>query len=516
MSGLSLFSSGSSSPHGGVGVSTGQEAIDGHLVYASLGTLPDRSTRQEEVIRAIREIIHEHLEDAPLRLLKTHSGILCSRDAQIKAFIESTEYEELLDSLVTHGPLQRPIEEAVMMYFRWVMLSHRWGMNEPMLRDIQHKDIYSLDPVGGTVKLQNFCKAARDAGYRWAWSDTCCIDKQSNYEVQKSVNSMFVWYYHSALTIVYLSDVPPLSKSGALAESAWNMRGWTIPELLAPKVILFYKADWTLYLDDRSYNHKESVAIMRELQHSTGINAQALVAFRPEMRDAREKLQWASSRLTTIQEDIAYSLFGVFGVHLPVIYGERKQNALGRLLQEIIARSGDISALDWVGKPSEFNSCLPADISSYKAPPCVLSPSEDEMQTSVSVSTLRSTVGVEVLKQYTLLYTRLENMHTPRFAHCRLHLPCITFPLTEISWRPGQDGARSFTYSVKADGLKDLLVTEARLSRFPSKSPVPLSFLLVRPWNRYGLGEDWDWSGAGSLSDNDSLSWSPGDNKRLV
>ncbi|KAG1858585.1 hypothetical protein C8R48DRAFT_775022 [Suillus tomentosus] len=47
-----------------------------------------------------------------------------------------------------------------------------------------------------------------------------------------------------------------------------------------------------------------------------------------------------------MQEDIAYSLFGIFGVHLPVIYGEKKQNALGRLLQEIVARSGDITSLD--------------------------------------------------------------------------------------------------------------------------------------------------------------------------
>jgi hypothetical protein len=44
-----------------------------------------------------------------------------------------------------------------------------------------------------------------------------------------------------------------------------------------------------------------------------------------------------SSRVTTWQEDIAYSLFGMFGVNLPVIYGEKKQKALGRLLQEVVA-----------------------------------------------------------------------------------------------------------------------------------------------------------------------------------
>jgi len=122
--------------------------------------------------------------------------------------------------------------------------------------------------------------------------------------------------------------------------------------ILAPKVVLFYQKDWTLYLDDCSPNHKESAVIMRELEDATGINGRALIAFYPGMRGVRGKLQWASMRVTTLQEDIAYSLFGIFGVHLSPIYGENKQNALGRLLQEVIAQSGDITCLDWVGKSS--------------------------------------------------------------------------------------------------------------------------------------------------------------------
>ncbi|KIK44830.1 hypothetical protein CY34DRAFT_79081, partial [Suillus luteus UH-Slu-Lm8-n1] len=227
------------------------------------------------------------------------------------------------------------------------MLSHRWGDKEPLLHDIQDKVVYELDPVDSITKLQSFCEITRDAGFLWAWIDTCCIDQKNNVELQKSVNSMFVWYHNSALTIVYLSDVLPSSKSCTLAKSAWNKRGWTVQEFLAPKVILFYRQDWTLYLDDHSTNHKESTAIMQELGDATGIDLRSLVAFRPGMRNPREKLQWASSRITTLQEDIAYSLFGIFGVHLPVMYGENKRNALGRLLQEIVAQSGDVSALDW-------------------------------------------------------------------------------------------------------------------------------------------------------------------------
>ncbi|KAI9464862.1 hypothetical protein HD554DRAFT_2120054 [Boletus coccyginus] len=29
------------------------------------------------------------------------------------------------------------------------------------------------------IKLQTFCKIAGKAGYRWAWSDTSCIDQKN-------------------------------------------------------------------------------------------------------------------------------------------------------------------------------------------------------------------------------------------------------------------------------------------------------------------------------------------------
>ncbi|KAG0702646.1 hypothetical protein DFH29DRAFT_492133 [Suillus ampliporus] len=438
-----------------------------------------------EVEHAIRRAIHSYLENAPLRLLNTSTGRLCDREAQIYAFMESAECKKILSSSVTHAPLQtEPIKEAVAKYFSWVMLSHRWESKEPLLHDVQGQVVYKLDPVGTVVKLQKFRELARDAGYHWAWSDTCCIDQKDNAEVQRSVNSMFIWYRNSALTIVYLSDVPPSSKSGALANSAWNTRGWTVQEFLAPRIIIFYQANWTLYLSDRSTYHKESVTIMKELEDSTGIDAKSLVAFRPGMTDARQKLQWASSRVTTFQEDIAYSLFGIFGIHLPVIYGETKQNALGRLLQEIIAQSGDITALDWVGKSSGFNSCLPSDIISYKPPPCT-PPSLTEDQIQMSVSSLRDAA---VMKLASTLYARLDSLPVPRFANRRLQLPCITFPIITVRRSRGQDQKTSITYEVKADGLRDIsITTEDKLTQFSRAKSTRQSYLLVRPWNRYDL-----------------------------
>ncbi|KAG2346774.1 hypothetical protein BDR05DRAFT_987924 [Suillus weaverae] len=471
------------------------EAIEAFTIMLSkLEDAPEaqiRDLRQQYVCPsegedAIRRAVWTELEYAPLRLLNTSTGLLCDRAGQINAFKTSPEYNELISFPTKDSNLRTErIKGVVATYFRCVLLSHRWGETEALLRDIQEKVVYELNGLGGIVKLQSFCKIARDAGYRWAWMDTCCIDKNSNTELQESVNSMFIWYRYSALTIVYLCDVPPSSQPGALARSVWNERGWTFQEFVAPKVVIFYQKDWSLYLGDRSPNHKESPAIMKELEDAIGIDRQALITFRPGMSDVRQRLQWASSRVTTLQEDVAYSLFGIFGVHLPVIYGEKKQNALGRLLQEIVARSGDITVLDWIGQPSEFNSCLPAYITSYTTPPRT-TPSLPEGQIQTTISSLRQTVPADLALKF---YDQLEQLRAPRFANCRLHLPCISFRVTEVRRRRGLAQGTPVTYGIKADGLHDLLIaTEEPLVQFSRAKPIRQRFILVRPWDRYLLG----------------------------
>ena len=44
---------------------------------------------------------------------------------------------------------------------------------------------------------------------------------------------------------------------------------------------------------------------------------------------------WAENRETTRKEDKAYSLLGIFDVHMPLIYGEGRENAFKRLRAEI-------------------------------------------------------------------------------------------------------------------------------------------------------------------------------------
>ena len=46
-------------------------------------------------------------------------------------------------------------------------------------------------------------------------------------------------------------------------------------------------------------------------------------------------MSWAETRQTTREEDMAYSLLGIFDVHMPLIYGEGRTNAVGRLQEAI-------------------------------------------------------------------------------------------------------------------------------------------------------------------------------------
>jgi hypothetical protein len=59
-----------------------------------------------------------------------------------------------------------------------------------------------------------------------------------------------------------------------------------------------------------------------------------------------ERMSWAAHRRTTRPEDVAYCLLGVFGVNMPMIYGEG-QNAFRRLQEQIMQQSNDLTVLAW-------------------------------------------------------------------------------------------------------------------------------------------------------------------------
>jgi hypothetical protein len=83
---------------------------------------------------AIRRVIHAHMENFPPRLFDTTTGLLHDRDAQINAFKTSTQYKELLSLTIKRADRRSEcIKEAILVHFRYAMLSHRWEGKEPLL-----------------------------------------------------------------------------------------------------------------------------------------------------------------------------------------------------------------------------------------------------------------------------------------------------------------------------------------------------------------------------------------------
>ena len=323
------------------------------------------------------------------------------------------------------------IKREVRRYFRYTMLSHKWERDEPLFHLVVSTTVYKLDRSPTHHKLQMFCGIARRAGFKWAWSDTCCINKADHFVFQEALVAMFRWYQDADMVIVFLRGVHSPAQRGALANSIWNSRAWTLQEYIAAKTIQFYTEDWKLYLNLELPNHKESPEIISEMTQVTGVPAQKLMELRPGLSSIREKLRLASTRHTTLVEDAAYSLLGIFSVTgIPAIYGEG-DGSLGRLLAHILTGSGDASILAWTGESGSFNSCLPAHItvfkdlaSSHLPPPLP----DDEMEEIITASHSPSFNFNTALE----LYDKLCKLPAPSFAASRMKLPCIAFQLPHL------------------------------------------------------------------------------------
>jgi hypothetical protein len=419
---------------------------------------------------AIRRVIQDVIRESPRVLLNTTSGRLCGKSEQAAAFELLPVFTELVSSMTTHIDYAR-IEHEVKAYYRYATFSHKWEENEPLFEKVLRIVVYDLEESPTHDKLQMFCKLVRDAGFHWAWSDTCCINKADHFVLQEALVAMFKWYQGSSLTIIFLRGVHSPSQRGDLIGSIWNTRAWTFQEYHASKVARFYTEDWTPYLNLDIPNHKESPEIISEMEEATGVSARALMALRPGVDDIREKLCLASRRETTLVEDAAYSLLGIFSISLPVVYGEGDQ-ALGRLLGQLLTSSGDTSILAWIGKSGSFNSCLPTNITVFSQLPTLHIPQAmegDKMDKIAARSRVSSPNFVLVMK----LYDQLNELPVPLFVGQRLKLPCLSFKLGPLSASRNRS-ERVFRAQTVALGIVEIRTTED-LSRFES-------LYLIHPW----------------------------------
>ena len=260
----------------------------------------------------------------------------------------------------------------------YVILSHRWWSQK---EEMTYRDF--LDGMKretkGYAKICALCDKALSHKYEWVWIDTCCLDNTSSAELTEAINSMFGWYQNAVECYVYLYDVTwvetldqsastslssiseprvlgsPASRQ-SFRNSDWHTRGWALQDLLAPSgdKVLFYDRDW--------YFIGRRVDLAADIASATGIAAKYLLESSLHEANAATKLRWAASRRCSRKEDNSYCLLGIFGLNMPLIYGEGA-NAFLRLQQEIWKKTNDKSLFSWMTQDGQRGKAPPAGAS---------------------------------------------------------------------------------------------------------------------------------------------------------
>ncbi|KAI9571054.1 hypothetical protein HD554DRAFT_2077873 [Boletus coccyginus] len=202
----------------------------------------------------------------------------------------------------------------------------------------------------GHYNVAKFCDIVRGHDMEYAWVDSCCIDKSSDAELNRSICSMYRWYANSSICIAHLADLIVI---GDLSRDTWFKRGWTLMQLLASERLKFYNKMWCLLTDH--LNDKQSPEIKAAVECATSISPLEFQRFDPKLLDTYQlskHMRWAANRSTLLAKDRAYSLMGVFDVTIDVTYGEGGSRAFSRLFKEIVHLSNSPEVVNWIGKPA--------------------------------------------------------------------------------------------------------------------------------------------------------------------
>ncbi|KAH8767745.1 heterokaryon incompatibility protein-domain-containing protein [Hyaloscypha sp. PMI_1271] len=252
----------------------------------------------------------------------------------------------------------------------YAILSHTWSEEEVSLQEFtcQNADTAKKE---GFAKIVRTCSLAAENHIKYAWVDTCCIDKSSSADLTEAINSMFQWYKNAVVCYAYLSDLSPrqdavtgdqkvdvsrqdysLASRNELQGCKWFTRGWTLQELIAPKIVGFYDETWAFR------GTKDDLA--EPIESITHIDNAILRGYKKLAdRAIAMRMAWASKRKTTRVEDVAYCLLGIFDVNMPLLYGEGNK-AFTRLQEEIIKSNSDLSIFGWSPEERLISFSYPA------------------------------------------------------------------------------------------------------------------------------------------------------------
>jgi len=306
---------------------------------------------------AAQEVLDEFFRyvqnDIPLRLIFIPEMKLVDRffvQEHYLSRVAMIAQDDLYKRMVITADKEKVARGLVRKVVEYAILSHRWlPEGEPTFKDMM--DGTATGP--GLEKLEKFCEVANKNKIHFAWSDTCCIDKTSSSELDEAIRSMFRWYRNSAICITYLAQTHSLDD---LERDEWFERGWTLQELLAPRVSKFFNTHWAPLTDMTNDKDGDNRLLIQRLAAASGCPEHQLRFFRPGPDYVDRRMSWAANRKTTRAEDMAYSLMGIFDVTLQPAYGEGGERVFSRLVDVIMQSNGRISVLNWAGKAAELHN----------------------------------------------------------------------------------------------------------------------------------------------------------------
>ncbi|KAM5536985.1 hypothetical protein V8D89_009314 [Ganoderma adspersum] len=293
----------------------------------------------------------------------------------------------------------------------YATLSHLWDREEPSFQDMQQLQAlcrnnaralaahHAFGPVMSPnprdhvpSKIRNACIAAQKQGCQWLWADTCCVERVTAASVSDAVGGAYGLYYYAKVCLAYLADVSHASVHAQFPASRWHGRAWTLPELVAPKSVVFFSREWA-YI-----GVKQDLAAVLE----STIRVPARVMTRqdaPSKYSVAERMTWAGGRRTTREEDRAYSLMGLFDVRMSARYGEGA-SAFPRIQQKIAQKTMDMSLFSW-GRRVSWNwfcrwisSVQPRQAARYFSDGNLLAPSPDHFLPARAISSAGSLAAV--------------------------------------------------------------------------------------------------------------------------
>jgi hypothetical protein len=161
-----------------------------------------------------------------------------------------------------------------------------------------------------------------------------CIDKRNNAELSKAISSIERRVFATPICRTYRP--PPGSwRQTETHQSPWMVdfwqsrcftRAWTLQEPIARGHVEFFSLQHSRLGDKQS--------LKKEIHAISGIQIEPLRGRSMRRFPVDVRLAWADNRPTTEGEDAAYCLLGIFGVSMPLVYGEGRTNALRWLENE--------------------------------------------------------------------------------------------------------------------------------------------------------------------------------------